>query len=64
MIPASLLSFVQQKTFRREATVERGTSAENMYFRSVVKGIISTIQRLPGNNMCCDCGAAGTYREV
>ena len=41
--------------------MQRGSSAEINYFQTVVKDLIKTIRRLPGNQICCDCSAPGVF---
>jgi Arf-GAP/SH3 domain/ANK repeat/PH domain-containing protein len=48
----------KQRTFKHTGRqVQRGSSAEINYFQTVVKDLIKTIRRLPGNQICCDCSA-------
>lgn len=34
-------------------------TGENNIVQELTKEIISDIQRMPGNDVCCDCGAQG-----
>jgi len=37
---------------------ERRTSGENSV-EDLTRSITENIRRIPGNNVCCDCGATG-----
>lgn len=36
------------------------SSGENS-IEDLTKAIIEDVQRMPGNDICCDCGASGLY---
>lgn len=39
------------------------SSASEDGLEDLTKAIIEDVLRMPGNEVCCDCGAAGVYRS-
>ena len=59
-----MLNNAKEAVFMKEvgdAGDKEGSNPINQNVKELTRTILQEVRRLPGNNVCCDCGAPGEY---